>query len=372
MTSDTNSNSSSSQSSSEQERKRKLHKKVKRKSEKKSKKHKKDKKKKSHKEKKRSHKEIISSGEEDNLQIHKPFASQIRQEEYVNINEAADTFGPALPPHLLNKNKNDDNTQTLVIGPTIPKELLGNLEQFETQNDVAEQLSPHELPNCESESESDGETLQGSYGPIPVTNEREMTAAQIKLEQRALELKMAAIDGMNATTTDQKVREEWMLELPDVGLKGGLAALNNLKRGFHQGKEKPDFSDRSSWTKTPQSGNDKEKPTTSKNSKEELEQEAQDMYEKQRDAEQEAIAKKHKKKHKRDESLVTIHQKKLRKEEKKKAKELKESGAKPERRPFTRDVDLKLNKIDRNQTKQIVDKAKILNTKFSSGHSKYL
>ena len=70
--------------------------------------------------------------------------------------------------------------------------------------------------------------------------------------------------------------------------------------------------------------------------------------------------------------MVEIHQKKLRKDEKKKAKELKESGTKPERRPFTRDIDLKLNKIDRNQTKQIVDKAKILNTKFSTGQSKYL
>jgi len=35
-------------------------------------------------------------------------------------------------------------------------------------------------------------------------------------------------------------------------------------------------------------------------------------------------------------------------------------------------VDLKLNKIDKNQTKQIVDKAKILNTKFSRGQAKYL
>lgn len=119
-------------------------------------------------------------------------------------------------------------------------------------------------------------------------------------------------------------------------------------------------------------GYDKQSQSTSKTSQEELEQQASELYEKQRDAEQESIARKHKKKHKREESLVEIHQKKLRKDEKKKAKELKESGAKPERRPFTRDIDLKLNKIDRNQTKQIVDKAKILNTKFSTGQSKYL
>ncbi|XP_037824014.1 GPALPP motifs-containing protein 1 [Lucilia sericata] len=361
MSSETDSSSSSSSSSSEQERKRKLHKKLKKKSEKKSKKHKKEKKKKSHKEKKRSRKETTTSFSEED-KVPKPISPQLGQELSFNKNELDDAFGPALPPHLINKN---DKDKALVIGPIIPKELLGNLEQLD-KPDVADKLP------TSSESEDEEETLQGSYGPLPVTNEREMTAAQIELEQRALELKMAAIDGMNVTTTEQNVREEWMLELPDVGLKGGLAALNNLKRGFHQGKEKPDFSDRSSWTKTPQMGIEKQKPTTSKSSKEELELQAQALYEKQRDAEQEAMAKKHKKKHKREESLVEIHQKKLRKEERQKAKELKESGAKPERRPFTRDVDLKLNKIDRNQTKQIVDKAKILNTKFSSGHSKYL
>lgn len=79
------------------------------------------------------------------------------------------------------------------------------------------------------------------------------------------------------------------------------------------------FCFRSSWTKTPQTAeNDRSKPGTSKESKESLKQQAQDLYNKQRDDEQEAMAKKHKKKHKREESLVEIHQKKLRKEEKRK------------------------------------------------------
>lgn len=84
------------------------------------------------------------------------------------------------------------------------------------------------------------------------------------------------------------------------------------------------------------------------------------------------MAKRHEKKYKRDESLVEMHRKKLRKEQERKEKEMKESDAKPFRRPFSRDLDLKLNKIDKNQTKQIVDKAKILDTKFSSGRTKYL
>lgn len=362
MSSETDSKSSSC--SSDYERKRKLQKKLKKnKCEKKLKKSKKDKKKKSHKVKKRSRQDSKSSEEEESQFQIAPIAPPRAVEVLSNDD---DKFGPALPAHLckriqLTETARSPPSTPIVIGPLIPAEFF--------DKDKFEELTKS---SCHVE-ESEDENIQGSYGPLPVTNEREMTAAQIELEQRALELKMAAIDGINQTQSDQKVREEWMLELPQVGLKGGLAALNNLKRGFHQGKEKPDFSDRTSWTKTPQSENEKQKATTtSKVSQEELEQQARVLYEKQRDDEQEALAKKHKKKHKREESLVEIHQKKLRKEEKKRAKELKASGAKPDRRPFTRDVDLKLNKIDSNQTKQIVDKAKILNTKFSSGHSKYL
>lgn len=237
-TSDTD--TSSSDSSRELERKRKLLKKMKKKSEKKSKKHKKEKKKKSRKEKKRSRKESSSSSscsEEDNVQIAKvqtkPIITVIQNDNNEVIDDA---FGPALPPHLLNKNQLSSKEENKVIGPVIPQELMGKLQENIPEN------SPIEEEIDEKEEEE--ECLQGSYGPLPVTNPTEMTAAQIELEKRALELKMAAIDGINAPTTDTTVREEWMLELPEVGLKGGLAALSNMKRGFHQGKEKPDFSDR--------------------------------------------------------------------------------------------------------------------------------
>ncbi|TMW48865.1 hypothetical protein DOY81_006059 [Sarcophaga bullata] len=361
------SESDTDSSSSSLERKRKLHKKLKMKSAKKFKKHKKEKKKKSHKEKKRTRKEsalLIEESSEIRISEVQPRTEVINTD-----SNSAHTFGPALPPHLTKNTENVEISEvSKVIGPVIPKELLDPKIILDVPTDGKFEDEKKDA----AASETDEQELQDSYGPLPFTNEGEMSAAQVELEQRALKLKLAAIDGTSTTVSEQNVREEWMLELPDVGLKSGLAALNNLKRGFHQGKEKPDFSDRSSWTKTPQMGNDKQSKSTSKTSQEQLEQQASALYEKQRDAEQESIARKHKKKHKREESLVEMHQKKLRKEEKKKAKELKESGVKPERRPFTRDIDLKLNKIDRNQTKQIVDKAKILNTKFSTGQSKYL
>ncbi|XP_005189528.2 GPALPP motifs-containing protein 1 [Musca domestica] len=350
MSSD-NETCSSSSSSSSYERKHKLKKKQK----KKSKKHKKEKK--SSKEKKLK-KGAESTKEKEFMKI-QPIAPPRHLDTSTTTCEA-DSFGPALPPHLANKT---DNENPIVIGPVLPKNICLDTDKIMYTNKLTQNESTNE--------EEQEEILDGTYGPIPANTDQEISAAQIELEKRALELKMAALDGLlPSSSNDQTVREEWMLELPDVGMKGGLAALNNLKRGFYQGKERPDFSDRSSWTKTPQSTeNERTKPTTSKES---LKAHAQALYDKQRDDEQERMAKKYKKKHKREESLVDIHQKKLRKEEKRKAKELKESGSKPERRPFSRDIDLKLNKIDKNQTKQIVDKARLLDTKFSSGHTKYL
>ncbi|XP_022211654.2 GPALPP motifs-containing protein 1 [Drosophila obscura] len=337
--------SDSGSSSDELQRKRK-HKKsskdVDKSKKKKSKKHKKEKRR--HKEKKRSRRE--DSEEEPQPQpAPKPTIS-------VNLPPAEDpegAFGAPLPPHLRQQAKTEPSQ---MIGPILP-------------SDFPKAASPAAAENAEDDEEDDD--MSGTFGPLP-------NATQVELEERALALKLSVLQGggLGTSTNDKDGREEWMLELPDVGLKGGLAALNNLKRTFHQGKERPDFSDRSDWTKTPQSEAAAAlagpKPCSSK----ELEQMAQAKYVQQRDDEQEHLAKKHKKKHKRDESLVAIHQKKLRKEQKEKEKELAAAGLKAERRPFSRDVDLKLNKIDSNQTKQIVDKAKILNSKFSRGQSKYL
>ncbi|EDV93318.1 GPALPP motifs-containing protein 1 [Drosophila grimshawi] len=332
--------SDSSSSSDEEHRRKRKHKKTSKDVDKKQKKsQKKHKHEKRHKQKKRSKRD------EPQEQLHQPMpVAPSRQP--LETDDNSDAFGPALPPHLVKELKPESQPQEpMIIGPVMP----ANLAETSIVASVADA------------DDADDDDLTGMCGPLP-------NATQVELEERALALKLAALEGGIGSTPDQDVREEWMLELPEVGLKSGLAALNNMKRTFYQGKDRPDFTDRSSWTKTPKSEAAGPKACSSKD----LEQTAQANYERQRDEEQERIAKKHKKKHKRDESLVELHQKKLRKEQRAREKELAASGSKPERRPFTRDVDLKLNKIDKNQTKQIVDKAKILNTKFSSGHAKYL
>ncbi|XP_034664941.1 GPALPP motifs-containing protein 1 [Drosophila subobscura] len=324
---------SSDSSSASEERKRK-HKK----SSKKSKKHK--------KEKKRRHKEKKRSRREEELPQALPALKPIISASLPPAAEPEGAFGAPLPPHLRQEVQTEPPQ---MIGPVLPSALLQAAEESAGEEDDAD------------------DDMSGTFGPLP-------NATQVELEERALALKLSVLQGggLGPATNDKDGREEWMLELPDVGLKGGLAALNNLKRTFHQGKERPDFSDRSEWTKTPQSVAAAAMAGPKPCSSQELEQMAQERYVQQRDDEQERMAKKHKKKHKRDESLVAIHQKKLRKEQKEKEKELAAAGLKAERRPFSRDVDLKLNKIDSNQTKQIVDKAKILNSKFSRGQSKYL
>ncbi|XP_030371140.1 GPALPP motifs-containing protein 1 [Scaptodrosophila lebanonensis] len=346
MSSETSSDDSGSSTSSEELRRKRKHKKDKQ-SVKKLKKSKKHKKEKRQKEKKRAKQKDQEEEKEQRVEAYSTAPQKLSPEPN---EESSDAFGPALPPHLRKE------TPVAMIGPVMPTEFLK--QKTDETTCTANPLKTQDIDEDEDE-------MVDTFGPLP-------HATQVELEERALTLKLAALEGggLGSSNVDQDVREEWMLELPEVGLKSGLAALNNMKRTFYQGKERPDFSDRSSWTKTPQSAATAAvaKPCTSKD----LEQSAQALYERQRDAEQEAMAKKHKKKHKRDESLVQLHQKKLRKEQRQKEKELAASGSKPERRPFSRDVDLKLNKIDKNQTKQIVDKAKILNTKFSSGQAKYL
>lgn len=134
---------------------------------------------------------------------------------------------------------------------------------------------------------------------------------------------------------------------------------------------------RSEWTKTPAGGDGsktkrsvKAQSPTAALKKEALETEAR-----RRDQEQELLAKKYRrrdkdgKREKAEETLFEQHQRRLREEEEERRKRPPE---KVERRPFNRDIDLKLVKIDRNQTKQIVKNAKLLDSKFSSGQTKYL
>lgn len=131
-------------------------------------------------------------------------------------------FGPALPPHLLTKEKNAmPQSDIPVIGPVIPVELL-------------------QKPYVDEEAIN--EDNEYTFGPVPTGNSfKTMSFAHVELEKRAIEIKLAKFGEDDIKPDEQRVREEWMLELPDVGIKPGLASI---KRTFHTGKDRPDFSDR--------------------------------------------------------------------------------------------------------------------------------
>lgn len=111
-------------------------------------------------------------------------------------------FGPALPPHLLKKQ------------PQSPGDSFG----------------PSTFPPDDEDSNDD------SFGPLP-PGLSSHSSAHIALEERALQLKM----GQLQPKSDKPEREEWMIELPEVG---DASKLGLGQRQFRKNAA-PDLSDRS-------------------------------------------------------------------------------------------------------------------------------
>ncbi|XP_041974510.1 GPALPP motifs-containing protein 1 isoform X2 [Aricia agestis] len=271
-----------------------------------------------------------------------------------NVQSKLDVCGPALPPHLEKRFKKSPSPSSKSsqahtpparsnIGPSIPDDIRKVLA--EKSNDVVY-----------ASSEDEG------IGPLPAGLEEKWSEAHQLLEQRAVELKIKKLDGSSVNSSNVKSREQWMLELPE-----GKAKFIGLEARTFRAKEGPDMSDRSAWTDTPEekarkaAGVAKEEDSSTA-----LQREARERHIASRDEEQEKAVRKHKKKHKREESLLEIHQKKIKKKKKEK------DDDKKERRPFSRDIDLQVNRFDEAQKKSIIKKAQGLNTRFSSGEAKYL
>ncbi|XP_063695611.1 GPALPP motifs-containing protein 1 [Culicoides brevitarsis] len=279
---------------------------------------------------------------------------KVDEERNIPNAEVDNSYGPALPPHLM-KSQNPSPAEPKVIGPVIPSHLLSAVQASHDEIQVQEPNS--EPQNDESPNDDDDDDILDTVGPLPGVINPE-------LEQRALEIKLGHVSSSaSGDANKEKSRDEWMLELPEVR---GVTDLGLTARQFRT-KERPDFSDRSQWTDTPA---DKERKKHGQPSAREIAKEEERQRERQailsRDAEQERIAKEHKKKHKRDKSLMDLHEKKLKKAKKEKEKE-------PEvRRPFDRNIDLAANRFDEAQKKSIIKKAQLLDTRFSSGASKFL
>lgn len=256
--------------------------------------------------------------------------------------QITEVCGPTLPPHMLSNvgvNYTKDHSKPIPIknyGPSLPHD-------FEISKEVV-------VSRNSSDTEDDY-----FIGPAPLNIESK-SSAHLELEKRALELKLAKLNEVEINPSEK--REEWMLNLPEIRK---VTNLGLTARSF-QTKERDEIGDRSSWTDTPHTKKDQYSHNTLIKTQNEK---TTNISQQLRDAEQEQATKKHKRKHKREESLLEMHQKKIKKQKQK------EDG-KIERRPFSRDNDLKLNRVDDNQKKSMIKKAQLLGTRFSSGHSKYL
>lgn len=273
--------------------------------------------------------------------------------------------GPSLPPHMLKKDQPKESRSRMSpprefeerpvksYGPSLPSDFV--------------RCSPpddYHRPDSAIMDISDSED-DDFVGPVPIEHIANKSEAHLELEKRALELKLAKLNEKEKMLdrSIEKRREDWMLELPEIRT---VADLGLTARQFRT-KERDEIGDRSGWTDTPQDRQSKssKKGHTHEDLVRTQNRETERMYRQRRDAEQEEAARKHKKKHKRDESLLEMHQKKM-----KKKKEKEEE--KPVRKPFSRETDLKVNRFDEAQKKSVLKKAQLLDTRFSSGQSKYL
>jgi Protein of unknown function (DUF3752) len=245
----------------------------------------------------------------------------------------APSFGPALPPSLQSKTVKNDETdddaaKAGFCGPALPPHLKPAVEPSDTVEQCYGPQLPTQLAKERPQPVIIGPALppnlsdlqSASNDPDPSSSDDEMLVGPMpessnyvnyELEERALELKLGRLNQAGGTAkTAEGGREEWMLELPDIK---NVTDLGLGARQFRT-KERPDFSNRSDWTDTPDTKGAKHTEKTEQNRQLELEREAQRAAIAKRDAEYDKQAKKLRKKHKRDKSLMELHQKKLDKE----------------------------------------------------------
>lgn len=170
-----------------------------------------------------------------------------------NVDQSESCLGPALPPHLLDEKppqigppQTEKKTvaESACIGPALPPHLLKTTTTtheptLPPQNEqicIGPILPSHLRQKLQEESEQVKlENDEDVYGPLP-PGMSASSAAHVALEERALQMKL---DAFNPSEEKVKVREEWMLELPDV-----KAARLGLGPRQFRSRAGPDLSDR--------------------------------------------------------------------------------------------------------------------------------
>lgn len=248
-------------------------------------------------------------------------------------------------------NNTDKNPQ--LYGPSIPPDLKIISRVTEAHINRYTIFGPQlQTITCESSGISDNMNVE-VVGPLPSTDGKDPpTASEVELSTRALKIKLKNIEDVTNPKNNDTPREKWMLELPEIKCNQNLVPV---PRSF-QIKDRPDYTDRAIWTDIPSTSSKKKKTLPNK-----------DTYKRnigmRKDKDQDALAKKYKTK--RDKSLLQLHEEKYQTEGKK-------NQTKIERRPFNREIDTKVTYFDQRKKSALVKNAQLLDTKFSSGKTKYL
>lgn len=291
--------------------------------------------------------ESNNSGSDEESGEYCPALPPHMQQRGSNDSESEDEgeeYCPALPPHMLQGSKTSPQSpqRRPVVGPMLPKGFAPPTEE-------------PSVKESEEESEEEEEETGPMIGPLPPVdkvNAEEYRAWE--LEERARKMR-EKLEGRNVDSNKPLARESWMTELPED--KPNFCGLG--PRQFLR-KTPSERGDRSCWTDTPA---DKARKAKEQEQQRMEESTPEDVATKQRDKDLTEKVDEYNKK-KRAKPLVELHRKELKRKQ--------NSEGPKERRPFSREEDLNVNKFDDAQRESVLKKARQLNDRFSSGKAKFL
>jgi len=263
-----------------------------------------------------------------------------------------DCYGPALPPHLLQRQQ--EPAKPSIIGPCLPAGLKPPSHHDDDSSDDDGSATTHRKHTSRAEvlaeqvdEEEDDEEDDEVIGPLPPDHPLQLA--------RAAAFDAAGAGKRGRDEDDVKPRrEEWMLIPPKNKnvTELGLGPRKFLNRAPAQ----PTKDDGTAMDAAATSDEEFERET-----KEEMDQQIIDSYDKTMEA---MISKSNGKR--KAESLLEIHQREL----KKKSQEAEKKEAK--RKPFNRDTDLSVSGLTKEDSKKYVERSRELGGRFKQGRQKFL
>jgi hypothetical protein len=282
-------------------------------------------------------------------------------------------IGPTLPPSLSNEYSNSSSSSSSSgssssskrsYGPTLPPTNVS---------------STYEQAKYDDDEEEDDEFV-GPAIPKDLGKEKD---ADYEFQQKLVEIEQRAQRDQAREEEEERLREEakkanqplergeWMIVPPslDRGGAAGMSFKDSLKaRTFSKGASKTNYSeeDRKAWTEV--KGGSSAQSHSAKRKNEDTDNRSRNVKPRNptEDAKLTSLVSEYNASH-RSESLLESYS-----HSSAAAKKMKEQNEDISSRPFDRDRDLGRPTVDAKKRKEIIEKAKELNTRFGHGSSSFL